>query len=130
METTQKSCAHYLDKGQTMRITFLGKGGSGTNDCPSLYVTDRNSFLVQGWQTDTPGTVEIPHLLPGFAEPRTYIGATLADTGRGTFTLAGQAVTDSEALGQLELADDETVVEVPLRERTYFGATADRRPVA
>lgn len=108
-----------------MRLTFLGKGGSGSNDCPTLYATDQDSFVVQGWVTDSPGTVEIPHLLTGFAEPRTFIGATLTDTGRGTFTVTGQPV-DSDVLSQLKLAADETAIEVPKCERTFYGATAQR----
>jgi len=113
-----------------MRLTFLGKGGSGTNDCPTLYATDQSSFLVQGWRTDTPGTVEIPHLLTGFAEPRTYIGTPLTDTSRGTFLLSGRPITDTGTLSQLKLADDETVIEVPKCERMFYGATADRQSMA
>ncbi|MFE3001384.1 hypothetical protein ACFXG4_41160 [Nocardia sp. NPDC059246] len=109
-----------------MRLTFLGKGGSGDRDCPSLYATDRDSFLVQGWKTDRPDTVEIPHLLPGFADPDTFIGATMTDTGRGTFAVSGQPITDAETIGQLTLATDETAVEVPKRERTFYGADSPR----
>ncbi|NEW38195.1 hypothetical protein GV794_18640 [Nocardia cyriacigeorgica] len=113
-----------------MRIRFLGRGGSGTNDCPTLYATDQDSYIVQGWTTDREGTVEIPHLLIGFAEPRDYIGATLADTGRGTFTLSGRLVKEPDVLDQLTLAEDETAIEVPRRERTFYGATAERQPMA
>lgn len=31
-----------------MRLTFLGKD-STPNDSPTLYETDRDSYLVQGW---------------------------------------------------------------------------------
>ncbi|WP_431956025.1 hypothetical protein [Nocardia lijiangensis] len=105
-----------------MRLKFLGKGGSGDGDCPTLYATDQNSYLVQGWKTGQPEMVEIPHLLLGFAEPNTYIGAPMADTGRGTFTLAGRPVTEPESVAQLTLADDETAIEVPKLERTFYGA--------
>lgn len=104
-----------------MRLRFLGKGGSDKTNCPSLYVTDQGSFLVQGWKTDTPEAIEIPHLLLGFAEPDTFVGATMTDTGRGTFTLTGRAVTEPETLAQLELADNETAIEVPKAERTFYG---------
>ncbi|AXK88646.1 hypothetical protein SAMN05421776_10811 [Nocardia farcinica] len=110
-----------------MLLTFLGKGGSSDRDCPTLYATDRGTYLVQGWITDTAGVVEIPHLLPGFAEHDTYIGATMTDTGRGTFTLSGRPITDAETLGQLTLAADETAIEVPKLERTFYGAAVDRR---
>ncbi|MGK8522029.1 hypothetical protein ACRS6B_10975 [Nocardia asteroides] len=104
-----------------MRLRFLGKGGSDKTGCPALYATDRGSYLVQGWRTGQSGTLEIPHLLTGFAEPGTFIGATMTDTGRGTFRLVGRPVTDRETLAQLTLEDDETAIEVPKRERTYYG---------
>ncbi|OXR40517.1 hypothetical protein B7C42_07456 [Nocardia cerradoensis] len=109
-----------------MRLQFLGKGGSGAGGCPTLYATDRDSYLVQGWVTPETGTVEIPHLLLGFAEPDTYVGAPLTDTGRGTFTLSGRPVTEPDVVGQLTLADDETAIEVPKQERKFYGATAGR----
>lgn len=97
-----------------MRLRFLGKGGTEGGGCPSLYATDRGTYVVQGWRTGTPGTIEIPHLLLGFALPGTFIGATMTDTGRGTFVLSGTSVTDLEALRQqaereafhLEVRDD------------------------
>lgn len=109
-----------------MRLTFLGKGGSGDNDCPSLYETDEHSFLVQGWKTSRSGTIEIPHLLPGFADPSTFIGAALIDTGRGTFMVSGRPIDDAETLEQLTLAIDEAAIEVPKSERTFYGATSPR----
>lgn len=126
----RKDRAHCLAGDKITQLTFLGKGGSGGNDCPTLYATDQGSFLVQGWQTDTLGIVEIPHLLSGFAEHHTYIGATLHDTGRGTFTLGGRPITDRATLSQLHLADGETAIEVPMLERTFYGAAADRLSMA
>ncbi|SUD49237.1 Uncharacterised protein [Nocardia otitidiscaviarum] len=113
-----------------MRLRFLGKNGSDRNGCPSLYDTDQGAFLVQGWQTDRPETVEIPHVLLGYADPRTFVGSPLTDTGRGTFTLTGEPVADDETLSQLELAVDETAILVAKRERTFHGAAAARRPLA
>jgi hypothetical protein len=112
-----------------MRLQFLGKGGSGQGQCPTLYATDQGSFLVQGWVTGEPATVEIPHLLLGFAEPDTLVGATMTDTGRGTFTISGRPITDDETLAQLVLADDEMAIEVPKRERKFYGAAAARSSV-
>ena len=66
-----------------MHLTFLGKGGSGVKDCPTLFATEKGTYLVQGWKTGRSDTVEIPHLLTGFAEQDTFIGATMTDTGRG-----------------------------------------------
>ncbi|MFJ1460567.1 hypothetical protein [Nocardia sp. N2S4-5] len=88
-----------------MQLEFLGKGGSQVNECPRS---------------------EMPHLLTGFAEPRTFLGATLFDTGRGTFTLTGRPVAESDVLAQLDLSDGETAIEVPKRERLFYGAAAAR----
>lgn len=105
-----------------MQIRFLGKGGTTGGGCPSLYATDENTYLVQGWKTNQTGTVEIPHLLLGFAEPDTFIGATLTDTGRGTFLVSGSPVTDTTATDKMDIYPDETVIEVPMTERTFYGA--------
>ena len=109
-----------------MRLRFLGKGGSDKAGCPSLYATDQDSFVVQGWQTDRPEVVEIPHLLLGFAEHTTFIGTALTDTGRVTFTLTGRPVADTATLDQLTLEHNESAIEVPKIERTFYGGTAVR----
>lgn len=44
----------------------------------------------------------------------------------GTFTLTGRPITDDETLAQLDLADDETAIEVPKLERTFYGAASRR----
>ncbi|SUA79496.1 Uncharacterised protein [Nocardia otitidiscaviarum] len=110
-----------------MRLQFLGKGGTEGGGCPSLYATDEGTYVVQGWRTDTPGTVEIPHLLLGFALPDTFLGATMTDTGRGTFVLSGASVTDRDVLGQLNIYPDETCVEVAKLGRTFYGNAAGTR---
>ncbi|MFC9993270.1 hypothetical protein [Nocardia sp. NPDC127526] len=115
-----------MNPEQTTGLRFLGKGGTTANGCPSAYVTGHGTFLIQGWVTDRPDTVEIPHLLLGFVEPDTFIGAHLSDTGRGTFLLTGRAVTEPEALAQLDLYEDEAAIEVPLCERTFYGVAAAR----
>jgi hypothetical protein len=61
-------------------------------------------------------------LLTGFAETDTFIGATLRDTGRGTFTLTGRPITEPDTLVQLDLAPNETAIEVPKIKRTFYGA--------
>jgi hypothetical protein len=104
-----------------MWLLFLGKGGTEGGGCPTLFVTDRGTYIVQGWKTDTPGTIEIPHLLLGFAQPDTFIGAAMTDTGRGTFTLSGTPVTDLEALAQMNIYHDETAIEVAKLERAFYG---------
>ncbi|MBF6414554.1 hypothetical protein [Nocardia cyriacigeorgica] len=107
-----------------MQLRFLGKGGTEGGGCPSLYATDHGSYVVQGWKTTRPDTIEIPHLLTGFAEEGTFIGTRLTDTGRGTFTLVGVPITDPATLAQMDIYPDETCVEVAKAERAFYGATS------
>ncbi|MGV9413697.1 hypothetical protein ACWDOP_27665 [Nocardia sp. NPDC003693] len=104
-----------------MGFRVLGKTGSGKEGCPALCATDEGSYLLVGWKTGSPETIEIPHALLGFAEPRTFVGATMVDTGRGTFTLTGRPVTDLPTVARLDMEDYETAIEVPKSERTFFG---------
>lgn len=95
-----------------MRLQFLGKH-TQSNNSPTLYATDRGSYVVQGWRV--PGhddRVEISHPLLAFLEPGTCLGVLLHDTGHGTFIVSGEPVTDPEALGQMQIPDFETSVEV------------------
>ncbi len=97
-----------------MRLRCLGVG-SQNGTCPTLFASDRGTYVIQGWRIGPDGSViEIPHILLGFLEPGTCLGATLTDTGRGTFTLSGATVTDLEALQQMNLPDHETAIEVPM----------------
>ena len=41
-----------------MKLTFIRKTvDSGETNCPSLYRTDRNTFVVQGWRISDPDTL-------------------------------------------------------------------------
>ncbi|MFC3964057.1 hypothetical protein [Nocardia jiangsuensis] len=96
-----------------LRITFLGKHTQG-GDSPTLYATDRGTYVVQGWRV--PGhddQVEISHPLLAFLEPGTCLGVLLHDTGHGTFILGGAPVTDPGALAEMNIPDHETCIEVP-----------------
>ncbi|MET9487302.1 hypothetical protein [Nocardia sp. NPDC006630] len=104
-----------------MKLERLG-GDSVNGQSPTLYRSDRDNYLVQGWRTGQPDTIEIPHRLIRFVQPGTCLGATLYDSGHGTFTLTGDSVTDIEALDQVRPPAHETVVEVSV--------TAERRPDA
>lgn len=115
-----------------MKLRFLGKN-SNVGDCPTLYATDRDTYLVQGWriyandllmQLDIPPghtAVEVPtelfeHLtkdgLPA-GEIRRIEDTVMILTPSGTFIVQGQEVTDPEALAEMDIPDYETVVEVP-----------------
>lgn len=98
-----------------MRLRRLG-GDSEVGHSPTLFLTETDPprYIAQGWSTDDPRTIEIPHGLLSYLEPRTCLGATLTDTGHGTFMLTGDPVTDSEALEQIRLPGHESAVEVPV----------------
>lgn len=107
-----------------MRLRFLGKATQGGGS-PTLYATDRNTYVVQGWKVKGQDeSVEIPHRLLKHVEPDTYLGALIVDTGRGSFVLSGQAVTDTEALSQMDMPGHETCVEVPREKEVWFGGAA------
>jgi hypothetical protein len=115
-----------------MKLRFLGKN-STVGDCPTLYATDRDTYLVQGWkifandllmQLEIPEgetAVEVPtelfeHLTKddlAAREIRRVEDPIMILTPNGTFVVQGREVTDPEALVQMEIPDYETVVEVP-----------------
>ncbi|MEV7011530.1 hypothetical protein [Streptosporangium sp. NPDC051022] len=114
-----------------MRITFLGKDpDSDKDDCPSLYDTDRNTYLVQGWRTETvvePGQtcVEVPRRLmvrmvnsSQLEAPDDERPVEITLTDRDTYLIRGKAVVDAEALAAMSIPAHEDVVEVPLALRS------------
>lgn len=95
-----------------MQLTFLGKNTTGDHS-PTLYTTDRDSYVIQGWRVHSSSTsVEIPEQLLEHLEEGTRPDAVLQPTGRGTFIVSGAEVTDPEALAQMSIPDYETCVEV------------------
>ncbi|MEU9098293.1 hypothetical protein [Streptomyces sp. NPDC048361] len=114
-----------------MKLRFLGKN-SKVGDCPTLYATDRGTYLVQGWKVipgdprlrlDIPEgktAVEVPaelfeHLekdgLPA-GEFKRLEDPLMALTPGGTYVVQGRKVTDRETLSQMSIPDYEAVVEV------------------
>ena len=109
-----------------MRLKFLGKNTQGGGS-PTLYATDRGTYVVQGWTVaDEPGQVEIPHRLLAHLQPGTCLGARLIDTGRGSFVLSGEPVTDAEAQAQMDVPTHETCVEVAQGREVWGGGAAHR----
>ncbi|MGK8559476.1 hypothetical protein [Nocardia gipuzkoensis] len=94
-----------------MKLERLG-GDSTDGQSPTVFRSDRGTYVVQGWSTDSLDTVEIPHRLIRHLVPGTCLGALLRDTGHGTFMLTGSPVTDAEALEQIGLPSHESAVEV------------------
>lgn len=75
--------------------------------CPSLWKTDRDTTVVQGWVTASDrSVVEVPEaLLAGLELPS-------EPTGRGTLLVRGVEVTDLEALRLMDIPEGEAAVEV------------------
>ncbi|ATL67242.1 hypothetical protein [Nocardia terpenica] len=96
-----------------MELERLG-GDSTDGQSPTLFLSDRGSYVTQGWKTGRPDTIEIPHRLIRHLKPGTCFGALLHDTGHGTFLLTGRPVTDVEALEQMRLPGHESAVEVSM----------------
>lgn len=113
-----------------MRLTFLGKE-SNHGDSPTLYATDRGSYLFQGYLVDDPAVLSdldipdgdavvriyarlMPHLakdgLSGIVERWiTPIVKVLED---GDLIIRGVAVTDPEVLAEMAVPAHEGAVEV------------------
>ncbi|GLZ09623.1 hypothetical protein Acsp03_70890 [Actinomadura sp. NBRC 104412] len=90
--------------------------------CPTLYLTDRATLIVQGWiVTEEPGLttagalVEVPlSLLWESPTPLPPENQAFTLTGRGTAIVRGRRVTDTEVLDRLALPEGESAVEVSL----------------
>ncbi|WP_194816943.1 hypothetical protein [Nocardia sp. XZ_19_385] len=106
-----------------MQLRFLGKN-TGQGQSPTLYASDRKTYVLQGWRTDQDGTVEIPHQLLGYLEWGTFLDSPLSDTGRGTFLVTGNQITDPDTLAQMDIPDHEAGIEIPKGQEIRPDATA------
>ncbi|MFG3602574.1 hypothetical protein [Micromonospora chersina] len=122
-----------------MRLTFLGKESTG-GQSPTLYATDRDSYVVQGWkvadpailahETDQETVVEVParlmrHLAKnGLNGVVNRIEAPIINvTTEGNYIIQGSRVTDEPALALMDIPSHETCVEVPSRQMQNLVAT-------
>jgi hypothetical protein len=55
---------NFAPEGKIMKITFLGKD-STPNDSPTLYATDRETYLVQGYVVTDPDALAAMHIPRG-----------------------------------------------------------------
>jgi hypothetical protein len=113
-----------------MKLRFLGKDSTPTNS-PTLYATDQNSYVVQGWIVtdavilaglnvpDSESIVEVPAALLDHLALDGLDGAVInlmppivGVTPRGNYIIQGKQVTDAEALSQMSIPDHETCVQV------------------
>jgi len=118
------------DGRRTVKLRFLGKDSTPTNS-PTLYATDQDSYVVQGWIVtdattlarlavpDDETIVEVPaalldHLaLDGLdGEVTNAVAPVVHVAPNGNFIIRGERVTDTEALSQMSIPDHETCVQV------------------
>jgi hypothetical protein len=109
-----------------VRLRFLGKNSTPTNS-PTLYATDQDSYVVQGWIITDPDVlarhdlpedetlVEVPPALlkylslDGLDGVVSRLGAPIVDTmPNGNYVIRGKRVTDAETLSQMSIPDNET----------------------
>jgi hypothetical protein len=114
-----------------MKLRFLGKN-STPGDSPTLYATDQDTYVVQGWkifandllvQLEVPAgnaAVEVPvelfeHLtkdgLPS-GMVKNFSAPIVIVTDHGTCVVQGPEMHDREALSQMRLPDYEDCIEV------------------
>ncbi|MDX3383606.1 hypothetical protein PV682_19365 [Streptomyces niveiscabiei] len=115
-----------------MKLRFLGKN-STPGDSPTLYASDQDSYVIQGWkiysnelliQLDVPEgetAVEVPtelfeHLTKDGLQSglvKKFTAPIMIVTEQGTCVLQGPEMNDPEALSQMRMPDYETCIEVP-----------------
>jgi hypothetical protein len=119
------------NRRSTVRLTFLGKE-SQPNNSPTLFVTDRDTYVVQGWivtdpqaldiltPTDDETIVEIPPKLmvnlvnDGVSGDVTNLVPPIVHIlENGNYIFQGARVTDTKALAQMNIPSHESCVEVP-----------------
>jgi hypothetical protein len=114
-----------------MRLTFLGKE-SDLGDSPTLYATDRNTYVVQGWKITDQATAS--QLVLGDGEVAVEVYARLlnhlAKDGaagtiarhdspivrvkeNGNYVVQGARLVDEDARQQMAMPDHEDAVELP-----------------
>jgi hypothetical protein len=117
-------------KGRIMEIRFLGKETEHLNS-PTLYATDRGSYLIQGWKVTDPEILSKLDMPEGETVVEVYarLIAHLVKDGlsgvvaswtppivhvkeNGNLVIQGKRVTDHDVLGEMNIPDHEDVVEI------------------
>lgn len=113
-----------------MKLRFLGKDSTPTNS-PTLYATDQDSYVVQGWIVTDPATlarlvvgegetlVEVPAALLKYlaldgldGQVTNMVPPIVAVTAGGHYVLRGRQVTEIETLSQMSIPEHETCIQV------------------
>ncbi|MCA1674986.1 MAG: hypothetical protein LC799_23290 [Actinobacteria bacterium] len=109
-----------------VQLTRLRGTCADTEVCPTVYRTDRNSAVIQGYlvtdsetlRTTAPAAGETAVEVPaGLITGLGIDGLRLHFTERRTVLVRGAEVTDPEALATLSLPVGESAVEVPVSVR-------------
>lgn len=113
-----------------MLLTFLGKD-STPGESPTLYATDSNTYVVQGWIVTDPevlSALDVPDdetvvevtaklmtylMKDGLGSVSNLVAPIVLVLPNGNYIVQGVRVIDSETLGQMHIPDHETCVEVP-----------------
>lgn len=112
-----------------MKLRFLGKDSTPTNS-PTLYATDEDSYVIQGWKVTDPihallvvpddeTIVEVPAALLNFlsldglaSDPRNLVPPIVHVKENGNYIIQGKRVLDAETLSQMSIPSHETCVQV------------------
>jgi len=113
-----------------VKLRLLGKDSTPTNS-PTLYATDQDSYVVQGWLVTDRATlagltvgedetlVEVPAALLKYlaldglrGEVINMVPPLVAVTPEGHYILRGRQVTDAQVLSQMSIPEHETCVHV------------------
>lgn len=113
-----------------MEIRFLGKE-TDHGDSPTLYATDRGTYLVQGWKVTDPeilAQLDVPdgktvveiyaRLMNHLAKDglngvvTSWVPPIVHVKENGNLVVQGRWVTDSEARSEMSIPEHEDVVEV------------------
>lgn len=65
-----------------MKLTFLG-GTSWSGECPTLYATDRDTYVIQGWKVTDPealAAMEVPDHETAVEVPRALLRFAPSET--------------------------------------------------
>jgi hypothetical protein len=65
-----------------VKLTFLGMS-SKDGECPTLYATDRDTYVIQGWKVSDPealAAMNIPERETAIEVPRELLGFAPRDT--------------------------------------------------
>ncbi len=113
-----------------MEIRFLGKE-TDHGDSPTLYATDRDTYLVQGWKVTDPdilAKLDVPEsetvveiyarLITHLAKDglsgvvTSWVPPIVHVKENGNLVVQGRWVTDSEARSRMSIPEHEDVIEV------------------